>query len=135
MRTLVVWYIRYIRYIGLSRRFALIQMEDQGMFDTPIFHPCHLLQRLRVVLAKECNVKPVPTPVTVVGDVHGQAFWGGGNGRNFHMKWFLGPFLVMFRRFGSCFLWSTPMMVMIADADAVDFIFIFICIRYIHRLI
>ena len=29
-------------------------------------------QRLRLVLAKECNVKAVPAPVTVVGDVHGQ---------------------------------------------------------------
>mmetsp|Transcript_766 Transcript_766/g.1679 ORF Transcript_766/g.1679 Transcript_766/m.1679 type:complete len:324 (-) Transcript_766:91-1062(-) len=33
-----------------------------------------LCERLRLVLAKECNVKAVPAPVTVVGDVHGQVF-------------------------------------------------------------
>jgi len=33
-----------------------------------------LCERLKLVLAKECNVKPVPTPVTVVGDVHGQVY-------------------------------------------------------------
>jgi len=33
-----------------------------------------LCERLKLVLARECNVKPVPTPVTVVGDVHGQVF-------------------------------------------------------------
>lgn len=33
-----------------------------------------LCERLKLVLARECNVKPVPVPVTVVGDVHGQVF-------------------------------------------------------------
>jgi len=33
-----------------------------------------LCERLKLVLVKECNVKPVPTPVTVVGDVHGQVY-------------------------------------------------------------
>mmetsp|Transcript_25926 Transcript_25926/g.53196 ORF Transcript_25926/g.53196 Transcript_25926/m.53196 type:complete len:338 (+) Transcript_25926:84-1097(+) len=33
-----------------------------------------LCERLKPVLLRECNVKPVPVPVTVVGDVHGQVF-------------------------------------------------------------
>jgi len=33
-----------------------------------------LCERLKLVLLRECNVKPVPTPVTVVGDVHGQVY-------------------------------------------------------------
>lgn len=33
-----------------------------------------LCERLKLVLIRECNVKTVPTPVTVVGDVHGQVF-------------------------------------------------------------
>lgn len=33
-----------------------------------------LCERLKLVLIRECNVAPVPTPVTVVGDVHGQVF-------------------------------------------------------------
>merc|ERR1719428_2828117 len=33
-----------------------------------------LCERLKLVLGQECNVKPVPAPVTVVGDVHGQVF-------------------------------------------------------------
>jgi len=33
-----------------------------------------LCERLKLVLSRECNVKPVPAPVTVVGDVHGQVY-------------------------------------------------------------
>lgn len=33
-----------------------------------------LCERLKLVLIRECNVKPVPIPVTVVGDIHGQVF-------------------------------------------------------------
>eukprot|EP00913_Durusdinium_trenchii_P031790 g29774.t1 len=33
-----------------------------------------LCERLQLVLVKESNVKAVPAPVTVVGDVHGQVF-------------------------------------------------------------
>ncbi|CAE8652351.1 unnamed protein product, partial [Polarella glacialis] len=33
-----------------------------------------LCERLKLVLIRDCNVKPVPAPVTIVGDVHGQVF-------------------------------------------------------------
>merc|ERR1719379_1925330 len=33
-----------------------------------------LCDHVKQVLIQECNVKPVPCPVTVVGDVHGQVF-------------------------------------------------------------
>merc|ERR550537_1728063 len=33
-----------------------------------------LCERLKLILMRECNVRPVPTPVTVVGDVHGQVY-------------------------------------------------------------
>lgn len=33
-----------------------------------------LCERLKLVLIRECNVKSVPAPVTIVGDVHGQVF-------------------------------------------------------------
>jgi len=42
-----------------------------------LLDPCAtkcLCEYLKLVLVNECNVKPVPTPVTVVGDVHGQVF-------------------------------------------------------------
>lgn len=42
-----------------------------------LLDPCAtkaLCERLKLELIRECNVKTVPTPVTVVGDVHGQVF-------------------------------------------------------------
>lgn len=46
-------------------------------FDCQLLDPLatkSLCERLKLVLIRECNVKPVPTPVTVVGDVHGQVY-------------------------------------------------------------
>lgn len=45
--------------------------------DCQHLDPCTtkaLCERLKLVLIRECNVKTVPTPVTVVGDVHGQVY-------------------------------------------------------------
>lgn len=49
---------------------------DKAM-QCQLLHPLEaavLCERLRLVLVNECNVKPVPAPVTIVGDVHGQVY-------------------------------------------------------------